>query len=494
MSANQPVSIGIDLGTSGVKVIALTPDGSSVASAHATYPLLTPHPGWTEQRPQDWLEGTVRALRELTAQLEGHYQPVAVGVAGQMHGAVFLDADNNVIRPAPLWNDQRTAEACLEIERAIPAPELIARTGNAAVTGFQLPKLLWLRGAEPQAFGRVRHLLFPKDYLNLCMTGVIASEPSDASGSGALEIASQTWDEGIIGALQLNRAAFPELHPSSGVIGTVTTQFSSQSGLPAGIPVVAGAGDNAGAAIGLGISSAHPGVGSVSLGTSGVIIVPLETARPEPEGRVHLFCHADGGYFLLGVTLSAAGSLQWLRDKLAPDVPFDTLMLEAAGVPSGCEGVSFMPYLSGERSPLLDSEIRGAWLGLSLAHGRGHLTRAVLEGVAFSLRDTLEVMKPLASLETALAVGGGAKSDVWLGIVANALGVNFAKPALEEGPARGAAVLALVGAGVYANAAAAISATAPQSEMVTLSTDAGLEAAYWRYGAGLRAAQTFRDG
>jgi xylulokinase len=242
------------------------------------------------------------------------------------------------------------------------------------------------------------------------------------------------------------------------------------------------------------VSSARAGVGSVSLGTSGVIIVPLDTAKPEPEGRVHLFCHADGGYFLLGVTLSAAGSLQWLRDKLAPNTPFDELMLEAARVPSGCEGVTFMPYLSGERSPLLDPNIRGAWLGLSLAHGRGHLTRAVLEGVAFSLRDTLEVMKPLGALQTALAVGGGAKSDLWLGIVAGALGVNFAKPALEEGPARGAAILGLVGAGVYSSVADAIQVTAPSSEPVNVPVDDALETAYARYRVGLEAARLFKGG
>ncbi len=492
MPSPQPVSIGIDLGTSGVKVIALTADGTGVAEANASYPLLTPQPGWTEQRPSDWLEGTRAALKEIVQKLKGAYQVVGIGVAGQMHGAVFLDTELNVIRPAPLWNDQRTAAACREIEAAIPTPELIQRTGNAAVTGFQLPKLVWLRRAEPEHYSRVRHVLFPKDYLNLAMTGAIATEPSDASGNGALGIASQTWDDGIVSALNLDRTVFPELHPSHGVVGSLNLEWAGATGLPVGIPVVAGAGDNAGAAIGLGVSSRRPGLGSVSLGTSGVVIVPLERAIPEPEGRVHLFCHADGGYFLLGVTLSAAGSLQWLRDKLAPDVPFDRLMQEAAEVPSGSEGVTFMPYLSGERSPLLDPEIRGAWLGLSLAHGRGHMTRAVLEGVAFSLRDTLEVMKPLATLETALAVGGGAKSELWLGIVANALGVKFAKPALEEGPARGAAILALVGAGLYQSVSAALEATAPTSQEVTVQSDPALEAAHRRYRAGLRATELFK--
>ena len=486
----QPVSIGIDLGTSGVKVIALTTDGQTVASSSATYPLLTPQPGWTEQHPSDWLAGTTQALNALMLEITGRYDAIAVGVAGQMHGAVFLDADLAVIRPALLWNDQRTSDACFELDAAVP--DLIARTGNAAVTGFQLPKLLWLRQAEPEHYARVRHMLFPKDYLNLCMTGAIAGEPSDASGSGAMNIHSQQWDDDIISALDLEPSIFPALHPSSSVIGTVTAEFAAASGLPVGIPVIAGAGDNAAAAIGLGVSSANPNVGSVSLGTSGVLIAPLLEAKVQPEGRVHLFCHADGSYFLLGVTLSAAGSLQWLRDTIAPGVAFNDLMLEAASVPSGCEGVTFMPYLSGERSPHLDPELRGAWLGLSLAHRRGHMTRAVLEGVAFSLRDTLEVMKPLVNLESLLAVGGGATSSLWLEIVGQALNTELVKPALEEGPARGAAILALVGAGVYGSVSEALTATAPQLAPVAVTADAALEDAYTRYQRGLAAARVFK--
>ena len=486
----QPVSIGIDLGTSGVKVIALTTDGATIASSSATYPLLTPQPGWTEQHPSDWLAGTTAALNDLMLKVAGRFEVIALGVSGQMHGAVFLDEGRAVIRPAPLWNDQRTAAACLELDAAVP--DLIARTGNAAVTGFQLPKLLWLRQAEPAHYSRVAHVLFPKDYLNLCMTGAIASEPSDASGSGAMNIHTKTWDDTIINALKLERRIFPALQPSSSVMGAVTAEFAAASGLPAGIPVIAGAGDNAAAAIGLGVSSAKMGVGSVSLGTSGVLIAPLSEPKVQAEGRVHLFCHADGSYFLLGVTLSAAGSLQWLRDTIAPGVDFNDLMLEAASIPSGCEGVTYMPYLSGERSPHLDPDLRGAWLGLSLAHGRGHLTRAVLEGVAFSLRDTLEVMRPLVNLESLLAVGGGATSALWLEIVGGALQTSLVKPALEEGPARGAAILALVGAGVYGSVALALEATAPQLAGVGVSPDAALEEAYTRYQRGLAVVRAFK--
>jgi xylulokinase len=485
-----PVSIGIDLGTSGLKAIALTPDGRGVAEASASYPLLTPHPGWTEQHPADWLEAARAALKALSGELRAKgFEALAIGLSGQMHGAVFLDASGNVVRPAPLWNDQRTGDACQEIERAVPRSELIQRTGNPAVTGFQLPKLVWLRASEPESFARVRHVLLPKDYLGYAMTGNPATEPSDASGIGALNLKSRNWDDDVLGALRLERNLFPTVIPSHGLVGKLSGDWARETDLPAGLPVIAGAGDNAGAAIGLGLSSARMGVGSVSLGTSGVIFVPLERPTPDPEGRIHLFCHADGGYHLLGVTLAAAGSLQWFRDHLAPGVAFDDLMAEAEAVPSGSEGVSFMPYLAGERSPWLDPALRGAWLGLSLAHTRGHMTRAILEGVAFSLRDACDVMRGLAPLTKALAIGGGSRSLLWLSIVGNALGVQFEKPSLEEGPARGAAILGFVGAGVFSSVPDAINATIPASEPIQIERDAALEAAYARFKAGFEAVQ-----
>lgn len=485
-----PVSIGIDLGTSGVKILALTYDGTSVAESHATYPLLTPHSGWTEQHPSDWLGGVLSALKSLSVQLEGRYNPVAIGIAGQMHGAVFLDKDLRVIRPAPLWNDQRTGAACAEIEAAIPRSDLIQRTGNVAVTGFQLPKLLWLRQAEPENFGRVAHVLLPKDYLNLVLAGNIATEPSDASGVGALNLGKLEWDKDILGALRLESGLFPDVQPSHSVVGRLLPEIAQQTGLPTGIPVVAGASDNAGAQIGLGVSSSQAGVGSVSLGTSGVIVVPLLEPQAQPEGRVHLFCHADGGYFFLGCTLSAAGSLQWFRDTLAKDVAFEDLMLEAAQVSRGAEGLSFMPYLAGERSPHLNPNLRGAWLGLSLAHTRGHMVRSILEGVAFSLRQTLEVMNPIVRAEKLLSVGGGMRSELWRGIIASVLRVPLEQPALEEGPARGAAILGLVGAGLFDSVAAALKATAPGTEAIqVVSSD--VQQAFERYEAGFEAVLGF---
>ncbi len=478
----QKVSIGIDLGTSGIKALAISSSGEAIAEASASYPLLTPQPGWTEQHPADWVAAARAVLTEITAKLAG-YEIVGLSTAGQMHGAVFLDANLEVLRPAPLWNDQRTAQACAEIERAIPRAELIRRTGNPAVTGFQLPKLVWLRAAEPENFAKTRHVLLPKDYLTLQLTGELVTEPSDASGTGCLNLETQNWDLEILKALDLPPSLFPSVVPSSFVAGALNSIWAQATGLRTGLPVIAGAGDNAGAAIGLGLSSARPGVGSVSLGTSGVIFLPLEKPTVDPEGRVHLFCHADGGYHFLGVTLAAAGSLQWFKDSLATDTSFDTLMTEAASVPAGSEGLLFLPYLAGERSPHLDPNVRGAWIGLSLAHHRPHLVRALLEGVAFSLADTLEVMRPLAPLEKLLSIGGGSKSDLWLSIVGSILGVKLERPDFEEGPARGAAVLALVGAGVYPNVAAALEATAPKSVDFPTTSDAAYQKSLERYRA-----------
>lgn len=488
----EPVGIGIDLGTSGLKAIAITADGQTVAEASATYPLLTPRPGWTEQNPSDWVEAAHLALKELAQKLkQGNWEPVAIGLSGQMHGATFLDKQGQVVRPAPLWNDQRTAQACAEIEATIPRRDLIQRTGNPAVTGFQLPKLVWLRQTEPEHFARTAHVLLPKDYLAYILTGQMATEPSDASGTGALNLGLQDWDTEILQALGLNPALFPPVIPSHRAVGSLKAEWAQALGLPKELPVVAGAGDNAGAAIGLGLSSARPGRGSVSLGTSGVFFMPTQEPTPDPEGRIHLFCHADGGYHYLGVTLAAAGSLQWYRDKLAPGMSFEELMQEAQSVPPGSDGVVFMPYLAGERSPYLDPDLRGAWLGLSLAHGRGHLTRALLEGVAFSLRDVLEVMQPLVRIDKLLAIGGGARSDFWLSIVGSALALPLARTQIEEGPARGAAILGLVGAGLYTNVAAAIGATAPQDFEIGINA-ANSQPLLERYRRGLRAVQGFK--
>ena len=433
------VTLGLDVGTSGVRVLAVDGRGVVVGETTRAYPLLTPKPGWTEQRPEDWAEATLEALTETAAELGGR-EVLALGLSGQMHGMVPLDASGEPVRPALLWNDQRTGAAVAEIERRVPRREMIRRTGNPAITGFHAPKLVWLRSEEPENFARTRHSLLPKDYLGYLLTGELASEPSDNSGTNLFNLEQKVWDEEVLGALELPPALFPPVVASHEVTGKLKREVAQQTGLPDGLPVVAGAGDNAAAATGLGLSSRHPGRGNISLGTSGVLFAPLDEPDPDPEGRVHLFCHADGGYNLLGVTLAAAGSLQWYRDTFAPNASFAELTKLAEKSAPGANGVTFKPYLAGERTPHLDPDLRGSWTGLSLATTQGDVVRAVLEGVAFSLRDALDIIRPLASLDELLVTGGGAKSRLWLQIVADVLGLPLVRPKQNQGAAYGAAL------------------------------------------------------
>ncbi len=472
--SERTVTLGIDVGTSGIKAVAVDDHGVQTVEVDRGYPLLTPRPGWTEQRPEDWWKAARDALREVVARLEG-VEVAAVGLTGQMHGMVPLDEAGDVIRPALLWNDQRTGEAVQEIGEAVDRTTLIRRGGNPAITGFQLAKVVWLRRAEPEAYARLRSVLFPKDYLGLKLTGRAVAEPSDASGSNAFDLARGTWDREILGALGIDPGLYPEVVASDAVVGVLTPDAAAQTGLRAGVPVIAGAGDNAAAATGLGLSSADMGLGSVSLGTSGVLFAPLKDPTPDPRGRVHLFAHADGGYYLLGVTLAAAGSLQWLHDTLFPDLTFDELASLAETSPAGANGATFQPYLAGERTPYMDPDLRGAWRGLTLATGRADLVRAVLEGVAFSQRDALEVMRPLAGLGRVLATGGGSRSPFWLQVLADALDLPLTQLAGAPGAAYGAALLARRGLG---------GAVTPRLEAVASFEPApstGLREAYERY-------------
>lgn len=443
------VALGLDSGTSGVRVVAVDASGNLLAEATRSYPLLTPQPGWTEQNSSDWLEGAFAALREIVSKLT-HCEVIALGLSGQMHGMVALDKHGEVIRPAILWNDQRTLSAVKEIEEKVSQDTLIQRTGNPAITGFQLAKLVWMRREEPENFARTEHVLLPKDYLGFVLTSEMAAEPSDASGTNCFHLESKTWDEEVLGRLDLSPDLFPTIAPSHEVIGTLKREVAEEVGLPE-VPVIAGAGDNAAAATGLGLGSKNMERGSVSLGTSGVVFAPLAEPKPDPSGRVHLFAHADGGYNLLGVTLAAAGSLDWYRRTFAPGKSFSELTELASESEPGANGVTFKPYLAGERTPHMNPNLRGSWTGLSLATTQADVVRAILEGVAFSLKDALEVMSP-SQLKEALATGGGAQSDFWLQMVTDVLGLPLDKPAQNQGAAYGAALLALQGVGQVASA------------------------------------------
>lgn len=440
------VALGLDVGTSGVRVLAVDSDGKVIAEATANHPLFTPQPGWTEQQPADWWRSSCIALTDITAKLT-HHTIIALGMAGQMHGMTPLDARGDVVRPAILWNDQRTGAAVDTITERVGRKTLIERGGNPAITGFQLPKLVWLRDNEPDAFARTAHVLFPKDFITYKLTGEMVAEPADASGSNSFHLASKQWDDDVLGALDIDTNLFAQVVASHDVAGNVTAQAAKDTGLPEGLPVIAGAGDNASAAFGLGLSKDNLARGSLSLGTSGVIFAPLETATPDPDGRVHLFCHADGGYNLLGVTLAAAGSFQWYRDTFYPERSFDELTKLAETSQAGANGVTFKPYLAGERTPHMNPDLRGSWTGLSLATTQADVVRSVLEGVSFSLRDTLDVIKPLAGLQELLTTGGGSTSSFWLQMVSDVLEMPLLQPTFNQGVAYGAALLAFWGQG-----------------------------------------------
>jgi xylulokinase len=474
------VVIGLDLGTGGVRAIAVDLQGRLIAQTTSSYPLLTPRPGWTEQNPADWVEASLKALAAVAQQISD-YQAIAIGLSGQMHGMVPLDAAGKVIRPAILWNDQRTGKAVEAIAATIPRQELIQRTGNPAITGFQLPKMVWLRKEEPQAYAQVQKILLPKDYLGYVLTGTQVTEPSDASGIGCLNLAKQQWDIDILKALDISPTLFPDVIASTAIAGYLKPDIASRVELPANLPIIVGGGDNAAAAIGLGISASNRSQGSLSVGTSGVIFAPCDRPIPDPEGRVHLFCHVDGGYHLLGVTLAAGGALRWYRDTLAATIPFSNLIDLAASSPPGAQGVLFLPHLAGERSPYLDPDTRGAWVNLSLAHTQADITRAVLEGVAFSLRAALDIVNEIAPVNQLLATGGGARSPIWLQILANILETELIAPQAEEGAAYGAAILAMVGVGAYPNLAAALESLPQGGEVVQAQANPVYESAFERY-------------
>jgi xylulokinase len=432
--AAEPALVGLDVGTTGVKAIALSSDGQVLATATRVYELSTPRAGWAEQAPDDWWRASEAALAEVSAGRD----VAGIGLSGQMHGLVVLDEAGTVIRPAILWNDQRTASECAEIEERVGLDRLIALTGNRALTGFTAPKLLWLRRNEPDAYARIARVMLPKDYVRLRLTGEWAIDAADASGTLLLDVARREWSGDVLEALELPSEWLPPILESP-----------ERAGASGGALVAAGAGDQAAAAVGVGAT--RPGTLSVVLGTSGVVLAPLPSYAHDVKARVHAFCHAlPGTWQAMGVMLSAAGSLQWLHDVVAPDVPFDRLVAEADAWGPGAEGLLFLPYLAGERTPHADPDARGAFVGLELRHDRGALVRSVLEGVAFGLRDSLDLLRELGvETRAARASGGGARSRSWLRIVASVLGLPLELTESEEGSAFGAALLGGVAAGVY---------------------------------------------
>jgi len=462
--------VGLDLGTSAVKAIAISPAGEVLARAEAAYPLSTPRPGWSEQDPEDWWHATEVALADL-----GVGEIGGIGVSGQMHGLVALDAGERALRPAILWNDQRTAAECAEIEARVGLERLVALTGNRALTGFTAPKLLWLRRHEPDVHARIAHVLLPKDYVRLRLTGERATDVSDASGTLLFDVAGRRWSEEVLAALDLPAAWLPPALESPAVAGHTA----------AGVPVAAGAGDQAAGALGVGVD--RPGPVSVVLGTSGVVFAALPAFAADDRARVHAFCHAvPGGWHAMGVMLSAAGSLRWLRDAIAPDAGFGQLTDAAAAWAPGVEGLTFLPYLQGERTPHADPDARGAFAGLSLRHDRGALVRAVLEGVAHGLRDSLDLLAGLGVRpERGRASGGGARSDLWVRIVASALELPLERMAVEEGAAYGAALLGGVAGGVFADVHDAVARCVRVREVI--EPDPGWVAAYAAAGARYRA-------
>jgi xylulokinase len=440
--------LGLDVGTTGARCVAIDETGRLLAEATAEYPLHSPRPGWSEQDPEDWWKAS-RTVLGRVAETVG--QDVAgIGLTGQMHGAVFLDGSDAVIRPALLWNDQRTQKQCDEITQVVGAETLIRIAGNPALTGFQAPKLLWLREEEPHAYARMRRLLLPKDYIRLRLTGQVATDVSDASGTLLLELRSRSWSDEILGALEIPRPWLPEVFEGPEATGSVLAGVAGDLGLRAGTPVAAGGGDNAAAAVGNGIIKG--GLASCSIGTSGVLFAHSDALSLDPSGRLHAFCHAvPGRYHLMGVSLSAGGSLRWWRDVLG-SATYEDIGRLAAQAPPGSEGLVFVPYLTGERSPHLDPLARGAFFGLTSRHSAAHLTRAVMEGVAYSLRDSLDLMKQLgAGPNQVRATGGGARSDLWRQILADVFDCRIVRTVFDQGPAFGAALLASVAAGIHAN-------------------------------------------
>lgn len=459
--------LGIDIGTSGTKTLLMNPAGKVLAEANATYPLHHPHPLWSEQDPEDWWKATAKTVRAVVRQSKIKPGSVAaIGLSGQMHGSVFLDKSDKVIRPAILWNDQRTAAECDEIEqRAGGRAALIRMVANPALTGFTSPKVLWLRRHEPQKFERTRKILLPKDEIRRRMTGEYATDVSDASGMLLFDVARRRWSKELLDRLDLDIDLFARCYESQEVTGKLTATAARQLGLTTDCLVVGGAGDCAANAVGTGVVSS--GVLSTSIGTSGIMFVHSDEPKIDPLGRLHTFCHAvDGKWHMMGVSLTGGGAMQWFVNRLCADLvargkePYGVLNREADALPVGAEGLFFLPYLAGERTPHADPDARSCFVGLTLKHTRGHMARAIMEGVTYAMRDSLRIIQELkVPVHQVRVSGGGSKSPFWRQLQADMFGLPASVINCEQGPAYGVALLAAVGAGEFTSVEQACKAT-----------------------------------
>lgn len=460
--------MGIDVGTGGTRVVLVDPKGNEVAAVTAPHQdMRMEHPMWAEQDPDDWERAAAIAIRSALAQAGARGSDVrGIGLSGQMHGLVILDRDGEVIRPSLIWCDQRSQPQVNFINSAIGKERVLELTANPVLTGFTLPKLLWVRDNEPQLFGRVRKMLLPKDYVRYCLTSEFATDVSDASGTALFDVAHRRWSFEMMDGLGLDRQILPEVFESSDITGTVSVRGAELTGLVAGTPVVAGGGDQACGAVGNGI--VRPGIVSCTLGTSGVIFAHMEQLAYDAAGRLHTFCHAvRDKWHVMSVTQGAGLSLQWFRTQLGGAATYDELMAEAATATTGSQGLFWLPYLMGERSPHLDPQARGGWIGITAKHTRADLIRAVIEGVSFSQKDCLDIIEALGvKVDSVRASGGGARSALWRQILADILGKRIVRLASQEGAAYGAALLAMTGTGEFGSVPEACDATIRESDCV----------------------------
>jgi len=478
--------IGIDVSTTATKALLIDEKGNVISVASTGYSFETPYPLWSEQDPVLWWDGTINSISDLICTTGIDTKLInGIGLTGQMHGLVILDNAGNVLRPSILWNDQRTSDECDEIRKTIGKERLIRITGNDALTGFTAPKILWVRNNEPDLYNKIGHVLLPKDYVRFRLTDTFTADKAGSAGMLLMDLQSRDWSGSVLDELNIPRSWMPKTFEGPAITGVITKEAARATGLPEGIPVVAGGGDQSAQAVGVGAVS--EGIVALTLGTSGVVFASVNSPFVEPQGRLHAFCHAvPDRWHLMGVMLSAAGSLQWHRDTFTPGLSFEDLLTPVETIPPGSEGLLFLPYLSGERTPHPDPLARGAFVGLTVRHNLDHLTRAVLEGVAFGLRDGFELMKNagLSAITQVRVSGGGARSHLWRQIIADIMGTELVTVNTTEGAAYGAALLAGVGSGIWPDVDTACASTIT----ITGTTECSSSVAQYN-----RLYQTYRD-